>query len=480
MLESPLLQHVSGFIGGRWQDGAGDPITVTNPATGDVLATIPAMGPAETVVAIEAARQALVRPASSERRQRWLQGIADRLQDNRDELGRVLTLEHGKPWPEAKGEVEYAAGFFRYCATHLDALAPYVLPERPRGLDWAVHHRPVGVVGLITPWNFPIGMIAKKLSAALAAGCPSVIKPSSKTPLTMIALFHLLEDLDLPTGQCNLVIGPAGPISDVLCEHEAVRAISFTGSTEVGKALMRKSADGVKRVTLELGGNAPFIVFADADLDDAAAQLVANKFRGGGQTCVCSNRIFVQREVAAAFADKLAARVAELRVGDGMDEDVDIGPLIDRHGYDKVRRHLQDAVARGAQTVVGGDPGAWERTHGRFTPTVVRGIAPEMLVSREETFGPLLPIAEFDDEAEVLARANDTQYGLAAYFFTGDDARAQRLAAGLQFAHIGWNTGSGPTPEAPFGGMKQSGLGREGGREGLFEFVEIQTVVRKG
>lgn len=481
MLESPLLTNISGYIDGRWVGAdSGDDLAVTNPANGGTLARVPAMGQTETVAAIAAAERALGQPASREQRQAWLQAITDGLTEQREEIGRILTLEHGKPWKEAQGEVDYAAGFFRYCAEHIDMLAPHTLEEKPRNCTWTVHYRPAGVVGLITPWNFPIGMIAKKLSAALAADCSCVIKPSSKTPLTMVALFHLLhEKLDLPAGKVNLITGPAAPISDELCANPTVRMISFTGSTAVGQELIRKSADQVKRLTLELGGNAPFVVFADADLDYAADQLVANKFRGGGQTCVCSNRILVERSVAKTFAEKLSARVDKMQVGDGMDEGTDLGPLIDARGYEKVRTHLSDALAKGAEKVTGEDPGEWQAERGGFfPPTVVRGVLPNMIVTREETFGPLVPIMEFDTAEEAVAIANDTEFGLAAYVFTADQARADAVIAGLQFAHVGHNTGSGPTPEAPFGGMKHSGYGREGGREGLMEFVEPQTVPR--
>ncbi len=481
MIESPLLEHLEGYVAGRWSGaGTGAPIAVHNPADGALLAHIPAMGRTETVQAVDAAQAALASPASLEQRRAWLAAIDAALRANKEEIGRILTLEHGKPWKEAQGEVDYAAGFFGYCAEHVELLRPHTLEEHPRNCRWTVHYRPAGVAGLITPWNFPIGMIAKKLSAALAADCASIVKPSSKTPLTMIALFSLLDrELDLPPGKVNLVLGPPAPISDTLCEHPAVRIISFTGSTEVGKELIAKSAGGVKRLTLELGGNAPFLVFEDADLDQAADNLMLNKFRGGGQTCVCSNRVYAQRSVAADFAAKVAERAARLKVGNGMEADTDIGPLIDRRGYEKVRRHLQDALAKGAERVTGADPGDWDAARGSFfPPTVLRGVSAEMACSLEETFGPLVPVLEFADEAEALRLANATDFGLAAYVFTADAARAERVIAGLQFAHVGHNTGTGPTPEAPFGGMKQSGFGREGGREGLFEFVETQTVPR--
>jgi succinate-semialdehyde dehydrogenase / glutarate-semialdehyde dehydrogenase len=479
MIESELLPQLQGYVGGHWA-GADSNATqpVHNRATGELLANVPSMGRDETVRAIDAARQALASPATVEQRRRWLETIERTLLVHASEIGRILTMEHGKPLKEAIAEVEYAAGFFRFCAQHMDELLPRRLEERPRDCTWTVHHRPAGVVGLITPWNFPIGMIAKKLSAALAADCASIVKPSAKTPLTMIALFTLLDrELDLPAGKVNLIMGPAGPIGDVLCEHSAVAMLSFTGSTEVGKELIRKTANEVKKLALELGGNAPYVVFEDADLDSAADHLIANKFRGGGQTCVCANRILVHERVAGDFTRSVAQRAARMRLGNGLDDGVDLGPLIDRHGYEKVRSHVQDAVEKGATLVLGKDPGELARDWGAFyPPTVLRGVTTEMLCSREETFGPLVPIMEFKDDDEALRLANDTEFGLAAYLFTGDEQRAEQFARRLQAGHIGLNTGTGPTPEAPFGGMKQSGFGREGGIEGMFEFVETQTI----
>ncbi|AJP47798.1 succinate-semialdehyde dehydrogenase [Rugosibacter aromaticivorans] len=478
MIASPLIPMAGGYIDGHWcAADRGQTFPVINPATGDVLAQVARMGSDETLRAISAASRAMVHiPAIAQRRE-WLESIAAALIKNRDEIGRILCLEHGKPWREGKAEVDYAAGFFTYCASNIDHLKSRVLEERPRGCEWRVLYRPAGVVGLIVPWNFPIGMIAKKLSAALAAGCASIIKPASKTPLTMIALFALLErEVQLPAGWANLVPGSAGAIADALLAHSDVAVISFTGSTEVGKELIVKSAAQVKRVALELGGNAPYIVFADADLDKVVDQLMANKFRGNGQTCVCANRILVERCIAAEFSERLAIRVNALRIGNGLDDATDIGPLVDRAGYEKVRHHLTDALEKGALLVAGAVPPPLDKEWGGFfPPTVISGINRTMACWNEETFGPLVPIAEFDDESDALTKANDTEYGLASYLFTQDAARAQRFVEGLHFQHIAWNTGTGPTPEAPFGGMKQSGYGREGGIEGLFEFVDVKT-----
>lgn len=476
MIESPLLTHLKGYIGGKWIGAdSGETFAVSNPADGTHLADIPKMGRAETLRGIDTADAIHGVRASLEQRARWLQQIAQALHTQREEIGRILTLEHGKPWKEAQTEVDYAAGFFRFCADHVDRLGPRILEERPRNCRWSVHYRPAGVVGLITPWNFPIGMVAKKLSAALAADCACIIKPSAKTPLTMIALFHLLErELDLPAGKVNLVTGPARPITDALFEHPAVRVISFTGSTEIGQELIRKSADGIKRLTLELGGNAPYIVFEDADLEQAAEHLIANKFRGSGQTCVCANRILVQHDVAESFAEQVAKRVQRMRVGNGLEEGTELGPLIDDKAVAKVRRHVEDALSKGARRLAGGDISALSGTY--YPPTVLIDVPQDALCNREETFGPLVPITTFQDEAEIVRIANDTEFGLAAYVFSGDLERARRVAEQLHFGHVGLNTGTGPTPEAPFGGMKQSGYGREGGIEGLYEFVEVQTL----
>lgn len=480
MLESPLLRNVGGYIGGRWVVSGPMTFTVVNPATGEPLATVPDLGAEAADRAVEAAAQAQARPPTVDARRGWLVAIHDALLAHRPELARIITLEQGKPLKESLVEVEYAAGFFKYFASILDALAPRELPQRIRNARWTVHHRPTGMAALITPWNFPIAMLAKKLAPALAAGCATITKPADLTPLTSVALWHLLESIGLPPGWANLIVGRPAPIGRVLCEHPSVRLISFTGSTEVGRTLAAQCAPHVKRLALELGGNAPFIVMDDADLRSAVDALMANKFRCAGQTCVCANRVLVQRGAVEPFTRLVAERVARLKVGDGQVDGTDIGPLINASAVAKVRRHVDDAVSRGARVVASaGNVDSNLAARGNFFPPCVLTDLPEDAVMlREETFGPVVGVAPFDTDEQAVERANGTLYGLAAYLFTGDHARAERLAARLQFGHVGVNTATGPTPEAPFGGFKQSGFGREGGLEGLLEFTEPQTVVR--
>ncbi|MEZ4653916.1 MAG: aldehyde dehydrogenase family protein [Candidatus Eisenbacteria bacterium] len=483
MIESHLLHHRGGYIGGSWVDGSGESFLVTNPANGRVVSELRAMGRTETERAIAAAADALRVPSAIEDRRRWLGSLASVVREERAEIGRIITAENGKPLAEAEAEADYAAGFYEFAAAHVDHLGSRTLSDRPRNHAWTIHHRPAGVAGLITPWNFPFAMIAKKLAAALAGGAPSVIKPAEKTPLSMIALFTLLERIGPPAGMANLVFGDAPAIGGVLCVHPAVRVLSFTGSTQVGRLLLEQSAPHIKRVALELGGNAPYLVFEDADLELAANHLIQNKLRAGGQTCVCANRVLVARGVADAFTDRLIDRLKPLRVGDGMTPGVAVGPMIDRLGFEKVERHFRDAVQHGARCVYQGEaperPVDPDAAGGWFFPlTVLRGVDSGMLCAREETFGPLFPLFEFADEDAAVAMANDTEYGLAAYLFTADEGRAERIISRLHYGHVGHNSGTGPTPEAPFGGMGHSGLGREGGLEGLSDFVELQTVAR--
>lgn len=479
MLKSPLLQNVSGFINGQWYDaGDAESFAVINPADGSTLADVPKLGSAETRQAIECADAWMRSGISIADRGLLLKAIGDQITANRDELGRIITHEHGKPLKEAVTEADYAASFFQFYADHVDYLDPKLLTLQPRGHAWRVFARPAGVAGLITPWNFPIAMLAKKMSAAIAAGCGCVVKPSSKTPLATVALFALLQQLGIPAGMLNLVMGTAAEISKTLCEHPAVRVISFTGSTEVGRKLMQDSAAQLKRLSLELGGNAPFIVFEDADLNLAAEHLVQNKFRASGQTCVCANRIYVQASVVDKFVEILERQVRALKVSNGMEPGCDIGPLIDKHAYLKVKGHVDDAISKGARVIVGAsDPDEPKNEYGCFfPPTILTQVKSEMRCVREETFGPIVPIISFESEEEAVQAANATEYGLASYLFTADRQRGNRVSEQLKFGHVGLNSGTGPAAAAPFGGFKQSGFGREGGIEGLHDFVEYQTV----
>ena len=479
MIESYLLKNLSGYIENQWVGAdSGKTVAVLNPANGKTLAEVPYMGAAETRRAIAAAKSALQGPRDLATRREWLEDIRDALVEEKEEIGRILCLEHGKPWKEAQGEVDYAASFFDYYANNIDALKPTELPEKAKDCTWTVHYRTIGVAGLITPWNFPIGMIAKKLAPALAADCPVVVKPATQTPLTMIAVFQLIYDrLELPTGMVNMVMGSSSDIGGELMSSPDVPMISFTGSTGVGQLLIDQSKDRVKKLSLELGGNAPFIVLDDADLDAAADNLIANKFRGGGQTCVCANRIFVQSGVYPAFVDKVVERVKALRVGDGMDDAVDVGPLINKDGFEKVQDHVRDALEKGARIEAGKEPGELDADKNLFyPPTVITGVTHDMRCCQEETFGPLVPMIEFKEDADAVRLGNETEFGLASYVFGGDSERAHRVIAQLHFGHCGYNTGTGPAAHAPFGGMLASGIGREGGHEGLMEYVEVQTV----
>ncbi len=476
MLPSELLDGIDLVAAGRalpqdrWFE-------VRNKTSGQVLARLPRMTAEDASAAVDEAAAALEPEPPLETRRAWLEAIAGLLQAHKSELARIITLEHGKPLKESAVEVEYTAGFFAFFARQMDRLKAEVLPEKLRNCRWTIHRRAAGVAGLITPWNFPLAMLGKKLAPALAAGCAAVIKPAAQTPLSTLAICGLARRAGVPDGRIRVVTGPAGPIGQVLCRHSAVRVISFTGSTEVGKLLAAQTAPHVKRLAMELGGNAPFIVFPDADPAAALDALMANKFRAGGQTCVCTNRVYVHESLAESFSRAVAERASRLKVGDGMDPTTDIGPLIDRAGFDKVAAHVADALRGGARRLAGDDPPRPENDWGAFyPPTVLTGVKPEMLVCREETFGPVVAISTFRDEDEVLEAANSTPFGLAAYLFTRDAGRAGRMIRRLRFGHVGLNTGTGPTPEAPFGGMKESGYGREGGVEGLMEYCETQVV----
>ena len=473
---SSRLLRDTGYINGVWTaGGATKTFDVINPATGEVLATLPDMGAAETTAAIDAAYIAQVAWAARPAKERavLLRRWFDLMIANADELAAILTAEMGKPLPEAKGEILYAASYVEWYAEEAKRIYGETIPAPSSDKRMVVIKQPVGVVGTITPWNFPAAMIARKIAPALAVGCTVVSKPAEQTPMTAIALAVLAEEAGIPAGVLNIIVGIDGPaIGRELCGNAKVRKISFTGSTEVGRILMRQCSDQIKKVSLELGGNAPFIVFDDADLDAAIEGALASKYRNAGQTCVCANRIYVQSSVYDAFAAKLAAKVSELSVGDGFKPGVTIGPLIDEQGVAKAEDHVQDAVSKGARVLLGG-----KRIEGAgtfFAPTILTGIDRTMKVAREETFGPVAPLFRFETVEDVIAQANDTEFGLAAYFFAGDLKKVWRVAEALEYGMVGINTGLMSSETAPFGGIKQSGLGREGSRHGADDYLEMK------
>ena len=473
---SSRFLRAAGYIDGVWTaGGATKTFDVINPATGEVLATLPDMGAAETTAAIDAAYIAQVSWAARPAKERaaTLRKWFDLMIANADELAAILTAEMGKPLPEARGEILYAASYVEWYAEEAKRIYGETIPAPSNDKRMVVIKQPVGVVGTITPWNFPAAMIARKIAPALAVGCTVVSKPAEQTPLTAIALAVLAEEAGIPAGVLNIIVGIDGPaIGRELCGNPKVRKISFTGSTEVGRILMRQCADQIKKVSLELGGNAPFIVFDDADLDAAVEGAMASKYRNAGQTCVCANRIYVQSNVYDAFAAKLAAKVGELSVGDGFKPGVTVGPLIDEQGVAKAEDHVQDAISKGARVVLGG-----KRIEGAgtfFAPTILTGVDRSMKVAREETFGPVAPLFRFETVEDVIVQANDTEFGLAAYFFAGDLKKVWRVAEALEYGMVGINTGLMSSETAPFGGIKQSGLGREGSRHGADDYLEMK------
>ncbi len=469
------FQREANFIGGEWV-GADDGKTfdVTNPATGDVIGTVPGVGTAETRRAIAAAESAF--PDWSGRtgaaRAEIMRRLAAAIEANKEDLARLLTTEQGKSLTESRGEVGLAAQYVLWFSEEARRVYGDTIPSPWPERRIMVIKQPVGVVAAITPWNFPTLMLARKIGAALAAGCTVVAKPASQTPYSAIAWGVLAEEAGVPAGVLNVVTGSARPIGEEMTSNPAVRKITFTGSTEVGKALTAAAAAGMKRVSMELGGNAPFIVFDDADLDAAVDGAVQSKFRNSGQTCVCANRILVQSGIHDAFVEKFAASAARLKVGNGLEDGVAQGPLIDEAAVAKVEEHLQDALSKGGRIVTGGERHGLGHTF--FEPTVVTGVTPAMKVAREETFGPLAPIFRFETEAEAVAMANDTEFGLAAYAYTRDLSRAMRVMEKLQYGQVGINAGVITTEVAPFGGVKDSGLGREGSKYGLDEYLDVK------
>ncbi|CDN57639.1 Succinate-semialdehyde dehydrogenase (plasmid) [Neorhizobium galegae bv. officinalis bv. officinalis str. HAMBI 1141] len=474
-LSSPFLRDV-GFINGEWTScDATKTFDVLNPATGEVLASLPDMGAAETRKAIDAAHLAQPGWAAMPARERSaiLRKWFDLMVTNANELATILTAEMGKPFAEARGEILYAAAYIEWYAEEAKRIYGETIPAPSNDKRMLVIKQPVGVVGTITPWNFPAAMITRKIAPALAVGCTVVSKPAEQTPLSALAVAVLAEQAGIPAGVFNVIVGENGPaIGKELCGNEKVRKISFTGSTEVGRILMRQCSDQIKKVSLELGGNAPFIVFDDADLDAAVEGAIASKFRNAGQTCVCANRLYVQSGVYDVFAAKLATKVEAMSVGDGFKSGVTIGPLIDEQGLAKVEEHVSDAVSKGAEVLTGGSRIDGIGTF--FTPTVLTGVAKGMKIAKEETFGPVAPLFRFDTIEEVIHQANDTEFGLAAYFFAGDLKKVWKVAEALEYGMVGINTGLISTETAPFGGIKQSGLGREGSRHGADDYLEMK------
>ncbi|WP_298356991.1 NAD-dependent succinate-semialdehyde dehydrogenase [Rhodoblastus sp.] len=466
------------LVGGVWRgEGALD---VRNPANGALLGRVPNGGAAEATEAVEIAARAQKIWAAQTAKQRavLLRKWFDLVNAARDDLAIIMTSEQGKPLAEARGEIDYAASFIEFFAEEAKRVYGETIPSPWPDARIVALRQPIGVMTAITPWNFPAAMITRKCAPALAAGCACVVKPAPETPLTALALGELAVRAGLPPGVLNMVTGDAPAIGKVFCEHPAVRFVGFTGSTEVGKLLMRQAASGVKKVGLELGGNAPFIVFDDADLDAAVAGAMLSKYRNMGQTCVCANRLYVQEGVYDAFAGKLAAAVERLKVGDGLEEGVQQGPLINAEALAKVEAHIADALAKGGRVTVGGHRHELGGTF--FQPTVLCDVTPDMAVAREETFGPVAPLFRFKDEADAIAQANATQYGLAAYFYARDLGRVFRVAEALEYGMVGVNSGIISTEVAPFGGVKESGIGREGSRHGIGEFVEIKYVLLGG
>ncbi|MEW5667157.1 NADP-dependent succinate-semialdehyde dehydrogenase [Pseudomonas putida] len=472
-LKDAQLFRQQAYINGEWLDADnGQTIKVTNPATGEVIGTVPKMGTAETRRAIEAADKALPawRALTAKERSAKLRRWFELMIENQDDLARLMTTEQGKPLAEAKGEIAYAASFIEWFAEEAKRIYGDTIPGHQPDKRLIVIKQPIGVTAAITPWNFPAAMITRKAGPALAAGCTMVLKPASQTPYSALALVELAHRAGIPAGVLSVVTGSAGEVGGELTGNSLVRKLSFTGSTEIGRQLMEECAKDIKKVSLELGGNAPFIVFDDADLDKAVEGAIISKYRNNGQTCVCANRIYVQDGVYDAFAQKLAAAVAKLKIGNGLEEGTTTGPLIDGKAVAKVQEHIDDAVSKGAKVLSGG-----KLIEGNFfEPTILVDVPKTAAVAKEETFGPLAPLFRFKDEAEVIAMSNDTEFGLASYFYARDMSRVFRVAEALEYGMVGINTGLISNEVAPFGGIKASGLGREGSKYGIEDYLEIK------
>ncbi|MFT3906971.1 MAG: NAD-dependent succinate-semialdehyde dehydrogenase [Steroidobacteraceae bacterium] len=463
------------YVNGQWIAAAsGRRVAVTNPATGAQLAQVPSLDTAETRAAIAAARAAFKGWAALSARERGviLRRWFDLMMANQEDLARLMTAEQGKPLAESRGEIAYAAGYIEWFAEEARRVYGDVIPGHQPDKRIVVIRQPVGVVATITPWNFPAAMITRKVAPALAAGCTVVSKPAMQTPLSALAMAELAARAGIPPGVFNVITGSATQIGAEMTSNPTVRKLSFTGSTEVGKKLMAQSAGTLKKLSLELGGNAPFIVFDDADIDAAIQGALASKFRNTGQTCVCANRLLVQAGLYEDFCQRLTQAVARLRVGDGLAGVTDQGPLIDQAALRKVREHVADALAKGGKLLTGGHPHGLGGTF--FEPTVIREANRSMLLAREETFGPVAPLFRFETEAEAIAMANDTEFGLASYLYTRDLARAWRVSEALEYGIVGLNTGLISTEVAPFGGIKESGFGREGSRYGILDYTELK------
>src|SRR5262245_7500667 len=469
------------YVDGAWVESAAQgAIDVDNPATGEVVGTVPRLGQAETRRAIEAAARAFPewRKTTAKERAAVMRRWFDLMMANQEDLARLMTIEQGKPLTESRGEVAYAAAFLEWFGEEAKRVYGDTIPGHQRDKRIVVIKQPVGVVACITPWNFPLAMITRKAGPAVAAGCTVVLKPASQTPFSALALAELAERAGVPRGVFNVITGSASEIGGELTSNPTVRKLSFTGSTETGKLLMAQCATTVKKLSLELGGNAPFIVFDDADLDAAVDGAILSKYRNTGQTCVCANRLLVQDKVYDAFAAKLADAVTKLKPAPGTESGATQGPLIDDKAVEKVESHVADATSKGAHVLVGGSRHA---LGGRFfQPTVLTDVTPAMAIAREETFGPVAPLFRFSDEAQAIALANDTEFGLAAYFYGRDIGRIWRVAEALEYGIVGINTGIISTEVAPFGGVKESGLGREGSKYGIEEFLEIKYLCMGG